>query len=133
MACALFFDILLVSLTRAVCREEWRFDAWNNDNFFKILWSNLINFDKEDEIYQIFIISEGQKGEKNRHSLFNLRISMSTIGSFVDFSLSRDNSGGESDLGRHKVLVLWFNLLCKSGLVVNEIILSLILMIVVVK
>ena len=56
---------------------------------------------------------------------------MSTIGSFVDFSLSRDNSGGESDLGRHKILVLWFNLLCKSGLVVNKVLLSLILMIVV--
>ena len=59
MACALFFDILLVSLTRAVCREEYGFDAWNNDNFFKILWSNLINFDKEYEICQISIMSEG--------------------------------------------------------------------------
>ena len=58
MACALFFDILLVSLTRAVCRENDGFDVWNNDNFFKILWSNLINFDKENEMYQIFSMSE---------------------------------------------------------------------------
>ena len=72
-------------------------------------------------------------GRKNRHSLCNLRISMSTIGSFVDFSLSRDNSDGGSALGRHKILVLWFNLLCKSGLVGNKVLLSLILMIVAVK
>ena len=39
-------------------------DARNNDNFFKILWSNMINFDKEDEMYQIFIILEGQGEEK---------------------------------------------------------------------
>ena len=56
---------------------------------------------------------------------------MSTIGSFVDFSFSRDNSGDGNDLGKHKILVLWFNLLCKSGLVVNKVLLSLILMIVV--
>ena len=40
------------------------FDARNNDNFFKILWSNLINFDKGDEIYQIFSVMEDTKREK---------------------------------------------------------------------
>ena len=40
------------------------FDVWNNDNFFKILWSNLINFGKDDEIYQISIMSAGEKGGK---------------------------------------------------------------------
>ena len=59
MACALFFDILLVSLTRAVCRENDGFDAWDNDNFFKILWSNLINFEEKDETYQISVMNEG--------------------------------------------------------------------------
>ena len=54
-------------------------------------------------MYQIYIMSAGEKEEKNRHSLFNLRISMSTIGSFVDFSLSRDNSGDGNDLGKHKI------------------------------
>ena len=48
---------------------------------------------------------------------------MSTIGSFVDFSFSRDNSGDGNDLGKHRILVLWFNLLCKSGLVVNKVLL----------
>ena len=42
------------------------FDAGNNDNFFKILWSNLINFDKECEIYQISIMSEGEKEKKRQ-------------------------------------------------------------------
>ena len=48
---------------------------------------------------------------------------MSTIGSFADFSFSYDNSGGGSDLGKYKIFVLWFNLLCKSGLVVNKVLL----------
>ena len=42
------------------------FDARNNDNFFKILWSNLINFDKEHEIYKISIIGEGEKGDGSK-------------------------------------------------------------------
>ena len=42
------------------------FDARNNDNFFKILWSNLIHFDKGDEMYQISFRGEGEKGKKKR-------------------------------------------------------------------
>ena len=42
------------------------FDARNNDNFFKIIWSSLINFDKEDEIYQILSMSEEEEEKKRR-------------------------------------------------------------------
>ena len=52
------------------------FNAWNNDNFFKILWSNLINFDKKDEIYQISIMVETKEGERvdlNQYFLPSLR------------------------------------------------------------
>ena len=40
------------------------FDVWSNDNFFKILWSNLINFDKELEINQILSRLGGKEGKK---------------------------------------------------------------------
>ena len=42
------------------------FGARNNDNFFKILWSNLINFGEKDEIYQISIMSGGEKEKKRQ-------------------------------------------------------------------
>ena len=50
------------------------FDARNNDNFFKILWSNLINFDKEDEIYQISVMNELQKEKKSITSIIWLDV-----------------------------------------------------------
>ena len=56
--CAVFWYFCSFhSLVLFVGRNDG-FDVWNNDNFFKILWSNLINFDKEYEIYQIPIMSE---------------------------------------------------------------------------
>ena len=41
------------------------------------------------------------------------------------FFIVYDSSGGGSDLGKYKILVLWVSLLCKSGLVVNKILLFL--------
>ena len=63
------------------------FDAWNNDNFFKILWSDLIHFDKEDEMYQIFIMSEEEKETKRQ-----LRVKMS---SKYEFKVCRTGLQGD--------------------------------------
>ena len=40
------------------------FDARNNDNFFKILWSNLINFDKKRRNISDFCHGCKKQGEK---------------------------------------------------------------------
>ena len=42
------------------------FDVWNNDNFFKILWSNLINFDKKTKCIRFLSRARDKREEKRQ-------------------------------------------------------------------